>query len=657
MKLSLSVLILMIFSTITVSLEENNILYSDFNRDEILECSTNFNVKSINIDLTFSKPEIVRYRDTYVIKVEETNHNRIIMFDYDTRIPILPVNYSVYQLPFGTKILNVEYTHSNPQTILIPGELSFGFASIDNTKFSYALGYNDIDPYPGDWITYHTGGGLFYEERATFFVLRAYPVRYYPTNNSVQYINSININVSYIEPEEPIITEQYKSDLLIISPTNFIKHLEPLVCFKEHHNIKTELYSLEEIYNSQENIGRDNQEKIKYFIKEKIEQCNIKYVLLVGGIKGQSTDWSLPIRYSYVVPESEQEYPEEKFVCDLYYADIYNSEGGFSSWDSNSDGRFSVWNSTFKEDMDIYPDVYLGRLACHNIYEVKNIVNKIINYERGKVQDKDWFKNLLLVAGDSYVNNGQWPDGIHINEGELAGKAAEEIMKDAGFCPIEVYTSKNDINRETVNSALNKGAGFAYFCGHGSRVSWSTHFPPASDKGSNWTTGYKVEDMIFLRNKEKLPVTIVGGCHNGEFDKSMMINIIEGVKNKGLKYFLKGGRFWFDGWAPKCWAWWLTVHPNGGAIATIANTGLGTHGDGDQDNNGVVDYLEILDGWLELRFLELYGKENQNILGLNHGMTITGYLHKFLGDDAKMDVKMVQQWELFGDPSLVIGGY
>ena len=75
------------------------------------------------------------------------------------------------------------------------------------------------------------------------------------------------------------------------------------------------------------------------------------------------------------------------------------------------------------------------------------------------------------------------------------------------------------------------------------------------------------------------------------------------------------------------------------------------------DNNSIADYIEILDGWLELRFLELYGKEGKDILGENHADTLTGYLLKFQGDDAMMDVKMVQQWELFGDPSLKIGGY
>jgi hypothetical protein len=53
----------------------------------------------------------------------------------------------------------------------------------------------------------------------------------------------------------------------------------------------------------------------------------------------------------------------------------------------------------------------------------------------------------------------------------------------------------------------------------------------------------------------------------------------------------------------------------------------------------------------------MYGKEKKDILGENHGDTLTGYLNKFLGDNAEMDVKMVQQWQLFGDPSLKIGGY
>jgi hypothetical protein len=33
------------------------------------------------------------------------------------------------------------------------------------------------------------------------------------------------------------------------------------------------------------------------------------------------------------------------------------------------------------------------------------------------------------------------------------------------------------------------------------------------------------------------------------------------------------------------------------------------------------------------------------------------YLHTYLNSKDEMDVKMVQQWQLFGDPSLKVGGY
>jgi hypothetical protein len=297
--------------------------------------------------------------------------------------------------------------------------------------------------------------------------------------------------------------------------------------------------------------------------------------------------------------------------------------------------------------MDQYPDVYLGRLPCRSIREVQIMVRKIIQYER-KQADPKWFHNLFLVAGDSY------PDETGYNEGELIAAAAINVTPN--FTPVKIYASMMDIKRRTVNKELNKGAGFAYFCGHGNPMSWTTHFPP---DGKNWTTGYNVGDMIFLHNGRKLPVTIVGGCHNGEFDVTMM-NIIEGIKENGFQYFRSkkpAGRFWWNEWSPNCWAWWLTSKSNGGAIATIANTGLGTHGDGDLDNNDIADYLEVLDGWLELRFLQLYGEEFKTNLGENHGQTLTEYLHRFYGNNDRMDTKMVQQWELFGDPSLNIGGY
>jgi hypothetical protein len=491
----------------------------------ILSCFSSVNGKDnefeqISINLNFTPPDIIDYDTNIIIRVNEQDFSRM-----EPGMPVIPFCLFEYDLEFGSEIINVEYETSNPilynLTKKIAKASNPGFDNIENKFLNNNIKtQNYVDSYPIDWVYYNTGGGLYKNNHQTFFSLRVYPIKYFENTNQIEFIENISIIITYKEPENPILTNPGIYDLLIISPTKYENLLNPLIEHKNSFGISTKLVTLDKIYEETYWNGRDLQEKIKYFIKESIENWGITHVLLVGGLKGQTTNWDLPIRYSHVVPPDEQEYAEQSFISDIYYADIYDSLGDFSSWDSNNDDVFSVWNKTFREGMDLYPDVYLGRLPCRNSNEVKIMVDKIINYEREKSDDQ-WFKNLILVAGDSYN------DTAHFNEGELISDKAIELMPE--FRPVKVYASEQDINRKTVNSAMNQGAGFAYFCGHGSPASWSTHFPP---DGNLWTTGYDLDDMIFLRNKEKLPITVVGGCHNGEFSVSLM-NILQGIKDYG----------------------------------------------------------------------------------------------------------------------------
>ncbi len=628
------------------------ILSSLYSADAITnQIDTTFNINEdmeyITYQTSFSQVDLETHEGTLAIRVPETNYNKMTPGQ-----PVVPAVVQTTAIPFGSEIIDVTYENATAEIIPISGLLSHGsIPAIDqfNSSFtynsqSYPLGEDGC--YPSDWISYHTGGGLDLSDHVTFFTLRIYPARYNPDEHHIKFIQNITVTMTYRPPEKQLLKDNDVYDLLIIAPEQFHDELSPLCEHKNNYGLKTNLVGIKEISDQMFWQGRDDAEKIKFYIKKSIEEWGISHVLLVGGLQGQTANWNVPVRYSHVVPPTEQEYAEQSFVSDLYYADIYDSKGDFSSWDSNNDDFFAEWNEEFKEEMDLYPDIYLGRLPCRTSYEVRIMVNKIIQYETG-ICDDSWFNNLILVAGDSY------PDKSGFNEGKLISEKAIDLMP--GFIPLKVYASLDDINRKTVNEAMNKGAGFAYFCGHGSPGSWSTHFPP---DGSTWTTGYNLKDMIPLRNGYKLPITVVGGCHNGQFDVGLF-NMIEGIKEYGIQgYFFESPfRFYYNEWVPNCWAWWLTSKPGGGAIATIANTGLGTHGEDDSDYNGIADYLEVLDGWMELRFLQLYGEEEKTDLGENHGQTMTEYLHRFLGDEEKMDTKMVQQWELLGDPSLKIKGY
>jgi hypothetical protein len=582
-------------------------------------------VKLFTKTYTFSEPIIEENQGLTIVNVLEADFHST----GDGR-PVVPVNLTTLTFPFGTKILSVDYKFTTPKEINVESKLSYGSCSVlteDDKKI-----YENSDMYPSEFVVYHTGGGLSENEYKTMLNIRVYPVTYIPLVKQLLFTDEVQINVFYKEPETPLITDKNEYDLLIIAPNDFSKNLQPLIDHKEKQNIKTKFMTAEEIYEKFD--GRDEAEQIKYCIKESIERYGIKNVLLVGGRDGQSNKWNLPVRYSHVIiRKGTQENIEPEFLSDLYFADIYDSEGNFSCWDSNENGIFAEYDGGVIDKMDLYPDVRLGRLACRNKIQVKTVVDKIINYETNDAGD--WFKNMVLVSGD------HWQDKNQINEGVLIMDAAKEIMSD--FKPVELYaTEKGDMTIRDVTNALNQGAGFAYFCGHGGVSAWGIHLPPNAEgwapKIAKWlpdslipTSFYRNIHMNLLRNKYKLPVTVVGGCLNGKFDVTLS-----------------------DGGALSCWAWKLTSKKGGGAIATIANTGLGTHAMDDSDNNGVNDYLEAYDGWIELRFFELYKEENIRMLGELHQEAITQYLNRFLGNHDEMDMKMVQQWQLFGDSSLQV---
>jgi hypothetical protein len=208
---------------------------------------------------------------------------------------------------------------------------------------------------------------------------------------------------------------------VIISPSKFSTELQSLVEHKNTFGVKTVLKTTESIY--QQYTGIDEPEQIKKFIKYAIETWGIKYVMLVGGLKSifyakpkddvnhGSSGWHLPVRYSNFQWDGAASYNftsgEPGYICDLYYADIYKEGGVFDNWDSNNNGVFAEWSGDLRDDLDLYPDVALGRLACRNNREVKDVVTKIINYEK-QPADPSWFKRMIAISGDGFLDQEDW---------------------------------------------------------------------------------------------------------------------------------------------------------------------------------------------------------------------------------------------------------
>ncbi len=427
-----------------------------------------------------------------------------------------------------------------------------------------------------------------------------------------------------------------KYDLVIITPRRFYLKLLPLVNHKNNNGIQTLIKTTENIYLKYE--GRDKPEQIKFFIKDAIETHGIEYVLLVGGMKYFKRSWYVPVRYSNLDDQAESSY-----ISDLYYADVYKKVDDklvFDDWDSNGNSVFAEWNSQHKDVLDLIPDVCVGRLACRNRFEVDTVVKKIINYE-SNTYGKEWFDRMVLVAGDTF------PSQDSFYEGEIETNFSASFMKPLGFDITRLWTSTKMLNDSgDVIREISDGAGFVHFVGHGDPSIWSTYAP---NKGDEFIDGLSILDVSLLNNGNKLPVCVIGGCHNSQFDVSLL-NILFGLREEGLKYFDEDeGSFFNYNWVRECLGWRIVSKRNGGAIATIGNTGVGwrTLGEDCFDDQG---------GWIESRFFYCYSQGNKT-LGNAHSQAITDYVNTFKVNSYYTDRKTVEQWALLGDPSLKIGGY
>ena len=317
----------------------------------------------------------------------------------------------------------------------------------------------------------------------------------------------------------------------------------------------------------------------------------------------------------------------------------------FEDWDSNENDIFAEYRPTGKDIIDGIPDVYVGRLACRSKREVTTLVNKIIDYESSKADDS-WFKNMILIGGDTYPDSGH-PLGY---EAEIDTNVSASYM--TGFSFERLWASTGALTgQDVVEQSINDGAGFIHMAGHANPSVLVTH-PQQKEEKITILRMYNIYAPLHinprLRNKDKLPVVVIGGCHNSQFNVSMR-NILLGIRDEGfMEYF--NYSFYKMEWVPKCFSWWLISKANGGVIAAMGNTGLGMGLPG-------FDYPNGLDGWLLPRFFYNYGQLGAEHAGAAHSAAVADYALEFDINSDDADRQMIEQWPLLGDPSLMIGGY
>ncbi len=187
--------------------------------------------------------------------------------------------------------------------------------------------------------------------------------------------------------------------------------------------------------------GRDLPEKIRNFIIDAVDQWGTCYVLLGGD------DQIVPSRIAWAFDCEAGFYDDENDIrADLYYSDLDGT------WDANGNDVFGEVD----DEIDLYPDVFVGRAPTDHLSDAQNVVGKFLTYERappaGHSMDAFFFAEILWA--DPYTDSGIGKDMI----------GSEHF---GAYEPIErQYESLGNETVASVKSALNAGPHLANHGGH-----------------------------------------------------------------------------------------------------------------------------------------------------------------------------------------------
>lgn len=395
--------------------------------------------------------------------------------------------------------------------------------------------------------------------------------------------------------------------------------IDKFLTHKRNRGLRPTYISVDTIKNDNTINGKDLPEKIKYFIKYAVENWQTEYVLLIG------TDPYLPARnvISYDTLLGETEFPS-----DLYYADIYNHDdqsNDLCTWDKNGNGIFGEVeveivndeNRIFRniDGIDLYPDVYIGRLPCKNADEQESVLSKIIDYETSNM---DVYKKnkILQIAGDTFAPPN---DFTGVCEGEEANKKIAENIPNY-YEAIQLFGSYGNLKTQNIKTYFGQ-VDYVDFSGHGcfeDGSCWKTYAPEDNSTILPNKDGFTYRNAAELSNDKKFPVAVIDACMCGKFTA--------------------GNNFL---------AWALVKNPNGGSIACFAQSSFAYGGVG-------IGFLDCFSGWMEIQFFEELFKNN--VTGEIWADAISAYIDEFYTTDGRFwncnTCKVAEQWILIGDPSL-----
>ena len=367
--------------------------------------------------------------------------------------------------------------------------------------------------------------------------------------------------------------------LLLIVVDELTEAFSPLVDWRWESGIPTRLLTLSEVEAGY--AGADTPARIRAAIAAHVDEHGARWVLLGGDHP------ALPRREVHAEAYNPAEDAElnEDIATELYYAALDGD------WDGDGDGAYGEP----EDDVDLIPDVAVGRVPARTPEEAARYVAKLLAYERAL--SPDYFDSAALIGEYAGSMSGMDVCSTVALEGSIAKLIPDHVRVTrlyAEECP-EVEGALPDTLAHEI-STLNVGHNLVVNYGHG----WW-------DALGELNNG----DIKALTNETRPAIYVTTECNGCEFDVASVDHVV-------------------------CETF---VTAKGGGVAYLGNTDFGV---------GYPWLMLAYADWVE-RFYALPGAAI--------GDLVIGALIELTGEDELHDPLSDLRWTfltwiLMGDPSL-----
>jgi parallel beta-helix repeat protein len=383
--------------------------------------------------------------------------------------------YPVSDLP--TKEEQVEFVQPDPAVYALNTEYPGELASVTNNGYLGGQHIAGVALYPLQYVP--SEGKLILYTRIEFqLVLKPslhlpVPVNRRSENTARFYSNlakSVVINPEAVQLEtKGSVPKNEELDYLIITDDSMVSTFQELADWKIRKGISTEVRRIAWVISNYE--GYDDQEKVRNCIKDYYSNHGTKWVLLGG---------DTPIMPHRVAPVMGENIP-----CDFYFSDLDGN------WDANGNHIYGE----YLDEVDMYPDVFVGRAPSNNVTQAETFVEKCLTYETSPTTD---YLTRVLYAAEVL-----WP----VTDAAVLKNYIDDNFLPDHFTATKLYQTSGNLNRNTFRDGLNAGQNIINHAGHG-------NFDVLSLGGDAWFN----EDMDALINAPRYSLFYTFGCITAAID-------------------------------------------------------------------------------------------------------------------------------------------